>query len=142
MVIIEMLKSAVFGIVQGITEWLPISSTGHLILANELIKLNVSDAFWEMFLVVIQLASILAVIVLYFRRLNPFSSSKTPGQKSETFSLWGKVIATVRPLGAPRGSMPYSLTPALYGEFLTTLFDAWYAGWSQLPGAVAATRPL
>ena len=72
---IELLKVIAIGIIQGITEWLPISSTGHMILAEELLKLNVSDEFMEMFRVVIQFGSILAVVVLYFRKLNPFALS-------------------------------------------------------------------
>ena len=72
MTFIEFIQAAILGIIQGITEWLPISSTGHLILANEFIKLPVSKDFMDMFLVVIQLGSILAVLVLYFNKLNPF----------------------------------------------------------------------
>lgn len=90
--ILEILKVILLGIVEGITEWLPISSTGHMILVDEFIKLNVSDAFKEMFLVVIQLGAILAVCVLYFHKLNPFSSKKTVVEKKDTFRLWGKVI--------------------------------------------------
>ena len=71
--ILLMIKTILLGIVEGITEWLPISSTGHLILADEFIKLNMSDAFMEMFNVVIQLGAIMAVVVLYFHKLNPFS---------------------------------------------------------------------
>ena len=74
---LEMLKVVLLGIVEGITEWLPISSTGHLILVDEFVKLGASDAFKEMFNVVIQLGAILAVVVLYFRKLNPFSQKKT-----------------------------------------------------------------
>ncbi len=79
--VIELLKAVFLGIVQGITEWLPISSTGHMILANEIISLSVSDAFMEMFEVVIQLGSILAVVVLFFHKLNPFSPKKAPLKK-------------------------------------------------------------
>ena len=96
--VIELLKAVFLGIVQGITEWLPISSTGHMILANEIISLSVSDAFMEMFEVVIQLGSILAVVVLFFHKLNPFSPKSAP-QKRETFSLWGKVLIGVIPAG-------------------------------------------
>lgn len=78
-----MLKVIFLGIVEGITEWLPISSTGHLILVDEFIKLDASPAFMEMFNVVIQLGAILAVVVLYFSKLNPFSSTKTAGQKRQ-----------------------------------------------------------
>ncbi len=93
----EIIKAAILGIIEGITEWLPISSTGHMILADEFIRLNVSDAFKEMFLVVIQLGAILAVLVLYFHKLNPFSPKKSSEEKKETFSLWGKVIVACIP---------------------------------------------
>ena len=94
---IELLKSLLFGIVQGITEWLPVSSTGHMILLEELVKLNVSEAFWEMFLVVIQFGSILAVVVLYFLKLNPFSGKKSVEEKRDTWKLWLKVLIAVIP---------------------------------------------
>ena len=81
---IEILKAILFGIVEGITEWLPISSTGHLILLNELVKLKVSDEFYSMFQVVIQLGAILAVILLFFHKLNPFSPKKDTRQKKRT----------------------------------------------------------
>lgn len=99
MLIWELLKAALLGIVQGITEWLPISSTGHMILLDEFIKMNVTPEFMSMFLVVVQLGSILAVVVLYFHKLNPFSPKKTVQQKRETFSLWGKVLVGVIPAG-------------------------------------------
>ena len=95
----ELLKALLFGIVEGVTEWLPISSTGHLILLNEFITLNVSDAFRSMFDVVIQLGAILAVIVLFFHKLNPFSPRKTEGEKKQTWQLWFKVIAAIIPSG-------------------------------------------
>lgn len=97
--VLELLKTVVLGIIQGITEWLPISSTGHMILANEIINLSVSDAFMEMFEVVIQLGSILAVVVLFFHKLNPLSPKKSPQEKKDTLSLWGKVIIGVIPAG-------------------------------------------
>lgn len=97
--VLELLKAVVLGIIQGITEWLPISSTGHMILANEIINLSVSDAFMEMFEVVIQLGSILAVVVLFFHKLNPLSPKKSPQEKKDTLSLWGKVIIGVIPAG-------------------------------------------
>lgn len=96
---IELLKAVLFGIVEGITEWLPISSTGHLILLNEFIKLNVSDAFNSMFDVVIQLGAILAVIVLFFHKLNPFAPSKSAPEKKQTWRLWFKVVAAIIPSG-------------------------------------------
>lgn len=99
MLIFELLKALLYGIVEGITEWLPISSTGHLILLDELIALNVSDAFWEMFEVVIQLGAILAVIVLFFRKLNPFALSKSPEEKKATWILWLKVLIAIIPSG-------------------------------------------
>ena len=94
---LEILKAILFGIVEGITEWLPISSTGHLILLDELVKLKVSEAFYEMFQVVIQLGAIGAVIVLFFHKLNPFSPKKSASQKNKTWSLWFKVVAAVLP---------------------------------------------
>ena len=96
---IELLKAVLFGIVEGITEWLPVSSTGHLILLNEFVKLNVSDAFQSMFDVVIQLGAILAVIVLFFHKLNPFASGKSSEEKKQTWDLWFKVIAAIIPSG-------------------------------------------
>ena len=95
----ELLKAVLFGIVEGVTEWLPISSTGHLILLNEFITLNVSDEFQSMFDVVIQLGAILAVIVLFFHKLNPFSPTKSEGEKKQTWQLWFKVIAAIIPSG-------------------------------------------
>ena len=96
---IELLKAVLFGIVEGITEWLPISSTGHLILLNEFIQLNVSEEFKSMFDVVIQLGAILAVIVLFFHKLNPFAPSKTGAEKKQTWDLWFKVVAAIIPSG-------------------------------------------
>ena len=108
---IEFLKAILIGIVQGITEWLPISSTGHMILLNDLVHLNVSDAFWEMFEVVIQLGSILAVVVLYFSRLWPFAMKKNIGGgdllcgigkvgiKRHTMVLWLHVLIAAVPAG-------------------------------------------
>ena len=80
----ELLKAAVLGIVEGITEWLPISSTGHMILVEQFIRLNTSGAFQEMFRVVIQLGAIMAVVLLYFHKLNPLSPKKTLQQKKDT----------------------------------------------------------
>ena len=94
---LEILKAILFGIVEGITEWLPVSSTGHLILLEEFIKLDVTPAFFEMFEVVIQLGAILAVLILFFRKLNPFSGKKDIQQKKNTWSLWLKVVVAVLP---------------------------------------------
>ncbi len=95
--IMELLKTVVLGIVEGLTEWLPISSTGHMILVDEFIKLDVSKSFMDMFLVVIQLGAILAVVVLNFEKLNPFSSWKSSWEKRATWQLWYKVILACVP---------------------------------------------
>ncbi|MBQ5389748.1 MAG: undecaprenyl-diphosphatase, partial [Clostridia bacterium] len=104
---IEIVKTILLGIVEGITEWLPISSTGHMILLNDILHLNVSDAFWEMFEVVIQLGAILAVVVLYFQKLWPFAKKQSVdngnmwlslggvGLKKDTMTLWAKVIVAM-----------------------------------------------
>ena len=96
---IELLKAILFGIVEGLTEWLPVSSTGHLILLNEFINLQVSEEFKSMFDVVIQLGAILAVIVLFFHKLNPFAPSKSHLEKKQTWNMWFKVIAAIIPSG-------------------------------------------
>ncbi|MDY4416981.1 undecaprenyl-diphosphate phosphatase, partial [Selenomonas sp.] len=95
--IADLLKTVILGVVEGLTEWLPISSTGHMILVDEFIKLNVSKQFMDMFLVVIQLGAILAVVVLNFEKLNPFSSWKTRQEKRDTIELWKKVIVASIP---------------------------------------------
>lgn len=89
---LEVLKIIILGIVEGVTEWLPISSTGHLILVQEFIKPDVSAEFLEMFNVVIQLGAIMAVVILYFHKLNPFSPKKSEKQKLLTIQLWVKVL--------------------------------------------------
>ena len=96
---IEILKAVLFGIVEGITEWLPVSSTGHIILLDEFIQLSATDEFKSMFDVVIQLGAILAVIVLFFHKLNPFALKKTTAEKKQTWTLWFKVIAAIIPSG-------------------------------------------
>ena len=111
--LIEMLKVILLGIVEGITEWLPISSTGHMILVDEFIKLNVSKAFMEMFLVVIQLGAILAVCVIYFHKLNPFSPKKSAREKRETFDIWGKVIV---------GCLPAAVIGLAFNDKIDALF--------------------
>lgn len=97
---LEALKVIILGIVEGITEWLPISSTGHLILVEEFVKLNFSQSYLDMFNVVIQLGAIMAVVVIYFHRLNPFSPKKTEKQKKMTLQLWVKVVIASIPAGA------------------------------------------
>jgi undecaprenyl-diphosphatase len=94
---LEILKAILFGIVEGVTEWLPVSSTGHIILLDEFIFLNGSDEFKSMFDVVIQLGAILAVIVLFFYKLNPFALKKSTAEKKQTWNLWFKVIVAVIP---------------------------------------------
>ena len=98
--LIEMLKAVLFGIVEGITEWLPVSSTGHMILLDEFVKLKVSPEFYEMFQVVIQLGAIGAVLALFFHKLNPFSPRKNSRQKHNTWVLWIKVVVAVLPSAA------------------------------------------
>ena len=94
----ELLKAAFLGVVEGITEWLPISSTGHMILVNEFVKLDVSEAFWNMFLVVIQLGAILAVVVIYWNKIFPFSFKKGESLiKKDIFQMWFKIIVGVLP---------------------------------------------
>ena len=105
MQIIEILKAVLFGIVEGVTEWLPISSTGHMILLNEFVKLNVTEEFWNLFLVVIQLGAILAVVILYWKTIWPFKKVKTRsgGSKikfrSQTMMLWLKALVACIPAG-------------------------------------------
>ena len=100
---IELLKVIFLGIVEGITEWLPVSSTGHLILVEEFIKLNVSEAFWEMFMVVIQLGAIMAVVVLYFKELWPFQNQKKAKGaleryvKTDKMIMWFKIVVSCIP---------------------------------------------
>ena len=97
MLIVELLKSFFLGVVEGITEWLPISSTGHLILVDEFIKLNVTTEFMDMYRYVIQLGAILAVLVLFFHKLNPLSPRKSSHQKRQTWTLWGLVVLACIP---------------------------------------------
>ncbi|KRK33235.1 undecaprenyl-diphosphate phosphatase [Levilactobacillus parabrevis] len=94
---LDILKAAILGIIEGITEFLPISSTGHLYLADEFVKLNESTAFINMFMVVIQLGAIMAVVVLYFTKLNPWAPSKSVLERRQTWTLWAKVIIAVLP---------------------------------------------
>lgn len=95
--VLELLKAVLFGIVEGITEWLPISSTGHLILLENFVSLQISAEFWEMFEVVIQLGAILAVVVLYWNTLWPFGRHKRTSQKKNTWKLWSKIVVAVLP---------------------------------------------
>lgn len=110
---LEILKAVLFGIVEGITEWLPISSTGHMILLNEFVKLEVSPEFWEMFLVVIQLGAILAVVVLFWNKLFPFKFGETPVIQKDIFSMWFKIIAAC---------IPAAVVGLLFDETFEALF--------------------
>ena len=113
---VELLKSLLLGIVQGITEWLPISSTGHLLLLDEVLVLSMSDNGKELFMVIIQLASILAVIILYFSTLNPFSLKKEAKEKRKTWILWSKVlIATI----------PGGVAGVLLDDYMDTYLYTW-----------------
>ena len=94
---VDIIKAFIIGIVEGVTEWLPISSTGHIILVDEFLKLGVTKEFSKMFNVVIQLGAILAVVVLYFSKLNPLSHKKTLEIKKQTWALWFKIIAACLP---------------------------------------------
>ena len=113
MLILEIIKAVLLGIVEGITEWLPISSTGHMILVEEFIQLNATAEFKEMFFVVIQLGAILAVAILYFERLNPFSARKTLSEKKNTMKIWYKVII---------GVLPAAVLGLLFDDWLNAKF--------------------
>ncbi len=112
--LMELLKSALLGLVQGITEWLPISSTGHMLLLDQFMKLEVSEAFMSMFIVVIQLGSILALLVLYFHKLNPLSPGKSKREKRETILLWFKVAVA---------SLPAAVIGLLFDDKIEALFS-------------------
>ena len=118
----ESLKALLQGVVQGITEWLPISSTGHLILVNEFVPFSLSQEFFDLFKVLIQLGSILAVVVLYFHKLNPFSPKKSAIQRQDTWKLWGKVAVA-------------SVPTAIIGLLLDDIVDEYLS----LPLVIAAT---
>lgn len=94
---LEFLKAVLFGIVEGITEWLPISSTGHMILLDEFINLNVSEEFYKLFEVVIQLGAILAVVIIYFKTIFPWGFNKTKEETKDTLNLWGKILVACIP---------------------------------------------
>ena len=114
---LDILKAIIFGIVEGITEWLPISSTGHIILMEELLKLDQGEAFFEMFQVVIQLGAILAVVVIYFHKLNPFSPTKTQKQKMMTWQIWIKVLI---------GCLPAGVIGLLFDKWIDKTLYHWY----------------
>ena len=95
--LLELLKAAIYGVVEGITEWLPVSSTGHMLLLEQFMPFSVSKDFWDMFLVVIQLGAIIAVLVAFFHELNPFSRTKSADERRSTWTLWGKTIVACIP---------------------------------------------
>ncbi len=111
--IIEALKALLLGIVEGITEWLPISSTGHMIIVDDFVRLQVSDQFLALFLVVIQIGAILAVLTLYFHKLNPLSPRKTAEQKRSTWRLWGMVVI---------GCIPAAVIGILFDDWVNEHF--------------------
>lgn len=115
---IEICKAILLGIIQGITEWLPISSTGHLILVDKIWPMTSSPEFFEVFKVVIQFGSILAVLILYFHKLNPFSPRKSSQEKQETFALWKKVIVGCIPIVIVGLPLDMILEDYLSGEFV------------------------
>ena len=117
---IELLKAALFGLVEGVTEWLPVSSTGHMILLNEFVTLRVSAIFWQMFLVIIQLGAILAVVVLYWNTIWPFKKDREAGKirvNRETISLWGKTIVAC---------LPAAVVGVLADDWLEVHFYNWF----------------
>lgn len=112
--LLELLKIFILSVVQGITEWLPISSTGHLILVEEFIQLNLDPAFIEMFRTVVQFGSILAVVVLYFNKLNPFNPAKSPQDRKETWIIWFKVVVA---------SIPAAVLGLLINDYMEMYFN-------------------
>ncbi len=118
---LEFLKVLLFGIVEGYTEWLPISSTGHLILVEDIVKLNQPEAFWSVFLVVIQLGAILAVVFLYWSKLWPFSPKKSPVQKRNTWILWSKIILACIPAAVVGLPLDDFLDAHLYNSTVVAL---------------------
>ena len=125
MIILEILKTILIGIIEGITEWLPVSSTGHMILVDEFVRLDMTEAFKELFFVVIQLGAILAVVVLYFDKLNPFSKKKSADEKKNTWRLWSKVIV---------GALP----AAVIGLFLDDIINDYLFGYITVAIALVA----
>lgn len=111
---LELIKAIILGVVEGVTEWLPVSSTGHMILVDEFLKLNVSPEFMEMFLVVIQLGAILAVVILYWKKIFPFTFDKKGMHiEKETFSMWFKIIVAC---------VPAAVVGLLFDDQLNALF--------------------
>lgn len=126
MQIIELIKAVIIGVIQGITEWLPVSSTGHMLLFDEFVKLDVSPEFMDFFLVSIQLGSILAVLVLFFEKLNPFSRKKTREEQKGTYSLWLHIIV---------GCIPAAVIGVLFEDLIDELFYS--SGYAYVVVAIA-----
>ena len=124
--IIKIIKAILIGVIQGITEWLPVSSTGHMILFDEFVKLDVSADFLDFFLVCIQLGSILAVLVLFFEKLNPFSKGKSAGEKAASYSLWLHIIV---------GCVPAAIVGLLLEDLIDELF--YRSGYAYVVVAIA-----
>ena len=121
--LIDLLKAIVYGIVEGVTEWLPISSTGHMILLDEFMKMNVSEDFWNFFLVVIQLGAIMAVVLIYFRRIWPFNFNKQKGGliKKDIMCLWGKILIACIPAAIVGVFLDDILEKYLYNAIVVAL---------------------
>ena len=121
--LIDLLKAIVYGIVEGVTEWLPISSTGHMILLDEFMKMNVSEDFWNFFLVVIQLGAIMAVVLIYFRRIWPFNFNKQKGGliKLDIMCLWGKILIACIPAAIVGVFLDDILEKYLYNAIVVAL---------------------
>ena len=121
--LIDLLKAIVYGIVEGVTEWLPISSTGHMILLDEFMKMNVSEDFWNFFLVVIQLGAIMAVVLIYFRRIWPFNFNKQKGGliKMDIMCLWGKILIACIPAAIVGVFLDDILEKYLYNAIVVAL---------------------
>lgn len=117
----EILKAALFGLVEGITEWLPISSTGHMILLDEVVKLNVSQEFWDMFLVVIQLGAILAVVVLFWNKIFPFDFKSKNIIRKDVFTMWFKIIAACLPAALYGVLLDDIVSPLLYNYWTVAI---------------------
>ena len=121
--LVDLLKAIVYGIVEGVTEWLPISSTGHMILLDEFMKMNVSEDFWNFFLVVIQLGAIMAVVLIYFRRIWPFNFNKQKGGliKKDIMCLWGKILIACIPAAIVGVFLDDILEKYLYNAIVVAL---------------------
>ncbi len=117
----EILKAALFGLVEGITEWLPISSTGHMILLDEFVKLNVSQEFWDMFLVVVQLGAILAVVVLFWNKIFPFDFKSKNIIRKDVFTMWFKIIAACLPAALYGVLLDDIVSPLLYNYWTVAI---------------------